>query len=181
MAGKEQNMNKKKISVLIMLLLSCSIVIPAQAGQGKLLTLKQAMELDKNNKFKESVEAIKQIIDQNSAQDKAKAYFSLGLVYFRNADYENALSGGFLKTVEIKKENPMAYYFMGMIYEKKALSTSKPDLEKDMKSKALEAWQNYLKYAGDNPSYPHNNIGVSPQESIKRAKNHVDMLQEGLQ
>lgn len=113
-------MHGKIISVLGVLLMSFLILMPARAEQGKpLLTLKQAMELDKHGKFNEAVEAIKQIIDQNPAQDKSKAYMSLGLVYFRNGDNENALTAGFLKTVEVKKENAMAYYFMGMIYEKK--------------------------------------------------------------
>lgn len=55
-------------------------------------------------------------------------------------------------------------------------------MAKDMKNKALEAWQNYLKYApGSKNNGGHNYIGVSPQEAIKRARNHVEMLQEGLQ
>jgi len=178
-------MRRRKITVLIMLLMSGFILMPAVAEQSKpSMTLKQAMDLDKHNKFHEAVEAIKQIINQSPAQDNAKAYFSLGIVYFSNGEYENALDGGFLKSIELKKENPAAYYFMGMIYEKKALSTAKPDIAKEMKSKALESWQNYLKYAGNKkyiPSGDHNNIGITVQEGIKRAKNHIEMLQEGLQ
>ena len=168
-----------------MLLLSVLFLSPAQAEQGKqLLTLKQAMALDKANKFEEAVEALKQIIARDSSQDKAKAYFNLGLVYFRHGDYENALASGFLKSIELKKDKPSAYYFMGMIYEKKALSTPKVDMAKEMKIKALESWQSYLKYASDEKlmaSDKHHNLGISVQESIKRSKNHVDMLKEGLQ
>ena len=178
-------MDKKIIFMLIVLLLSGLALMPASAEQGKApMTLKQAMDLDRHDKSHEAIEAIKQIIAQDPSQDKSKAYFNLGLVYFRSGDFENALSGGFLKAVEIKKEIPSAYYFMGMIYEKKALSTPKADMARDMKARALESWKNYLKYAGDKKIIDgdkHHNIGISIQESIKRAKNHVEMLQEGLQ
>ncbi len=177
-------MNNYLIRVSLMILISCLMSVPVRAEQNKpLLTLRQAMDLDKHDKHDEAVAAIKRIIEQNPKQDMSQAYFCLGLVYFRNEHFSSALDG-FLKSIELNKENPATYYFMGMIYEKKALGTSKPEIGRDMKVKALEAWQNYLKYADSKKTMPSNmhwSLGITVKESIKRAKNHVEMLQEGLQ
>ena len=176
-------MKIKSISVMIFLL-SLGALFSAQAAHCKQpLTIKDAMELDKQGRHGDAVEAVKAVI-AGSPKGEAlqKAHFMLGLLYFRADSYNDAL-GEFSTSVEAKNSNPMAYYFMGMIYERKALATSKPDVAKDMKTKALLSWQNYLANADTSKGWTdeHKNIGISIKESIKRAKNHVEILQEGLQ
>ena len=167
-------------AVFAVLLFQCITM----AQQSKPLpTLKQAMEMDHKGKHADAVEAIKRIINEGPETKREHAYVDLGFVYFRDGDFDNALKG-FSKAIELKKDNPLSYYFIGLIYEKKALSTSKPELIKEMKIKALEAWQEYLKYVTSPkiiPSEAHKYIGITVKEGIKRAKNHVEMLQEGLQ
>jgi len=172
-------MKIKASLVLLTLALFCPALPAAQQGR-KLPTIKEAMELDHQGKHGEAVEAINRIIVEGSAAAKLQAYLSLGLVYFRDGDYDNAVDG-FSRALEMSKTNPMANYFLGMIYEKKALGTPSAEVSKDMKMKALKCWQDYMANVGTTkiPDV-HRNIGISVKEGIKRAKKHVEILKKGL-
>jgi len=172
---------KRKSAALTVMFVFLSLLC-AQAEQGKpVISLKAAMELDKNGKHSDAVEAIKRIIERGPAASNMQAYLSLGLVYFRDGDYENALAN-FSRSIEIQKNNPMSYYFMGMIYEKKALGTPKFDVAKEMKTNALHSWQSYLSFVDRKKVMPdaHRNVGFSIKEGIRRAQKHIEILQEGL-
>jgi tetratricopeptide (TPR) repeat protein len=175
-------MLKKTRNILIIMFLFCFVPLYAQAQQGKQsLTIRSAMKLDESGKHSEAVEALKNIISQNPEPKNMQAHLSLGLIHFREGEYYDALDN-FSKSVAIKSDNPMAYYFMGMIYEKKALGTSNWAVAKEMKTKALQSWQNYITCVDSKKVTPdaHRNIGITIKEGIRRAKKHIEILKEGL-
>ena len=157
-----------------------SLYVYANKVDKQVLSLKDVMQLAKNGKYNEAIEEIKQIIKQKPDKENVEAHLGLGLIYYKIKQYENALDE-FVKTAEIKRNSPMAYYFMGLIYEKKAISEIDKMTAKDMKRKALKAWQNYLGCDHKKEmKEAHRNIGITVKESIKRAKRHIKMLQEDL-
>ena len=162
-------MIKKSIIMLAVLATVSGLALYVRATEVK-DALHDAVEMAEHGKTAEAVNAIQQIITQNP-QSK-EAHVSLGLVYFWDKQYGNALAE-FNKTLSIQKDNPMALYFVGMIYE--ALG---------QKQQALAAWQNYLAVSENSTaamSEAHRHIGISKQESIERAKKHIKVLKGELE
>lgn len=142
--------------------------------------LKDAMEMSRNGKHEEAIAAINKIILEDSSN--IQAHISLGLVYYKMKQYDNSLNE-FSKTIDIKKESPMAYYFTGLIYEEKAMAVSGAEA-KNLKRKALDAWQNYLAISENSTqetSESHRHIGITKKESIQSAKKHIKVLKEELE
>jgi len=104
-------------------------------------------------------------------------------VYFKSKQYDNAFAE-FDKGHEIRKDSPMAYYFKGLICEKKAKAVEvTPTQAKELKKNAITYWQTYLDVSAKTtmqPSESHKHIGITKEESIKRAKKHIQMLKEEL-
>jgi len=102
-------------------------------------------------------------------------------VYYKAKQYDNSFNE-FTKATQLKNDSAMAYYFLGLINEKMALGRSKQN-EITLKKKALDSWKKYLEISAQptiNPSNPHKHIGISKEESIKRAKKHIMVLEEEL-
>jgi predicted alternative tryptophan synthase beta-subunit len=75
----------------------------------------------------------------------------------------------------------MAFYFMAQIYEGKAVRETDAAAARQLKQKALDAWQSYLATSGTTPRpESHRNIGISVDEAVARAKKHIVILQEDL-
>jgi tetratricopeptide (TPR) repeat protein len=174
-------MRKYVVGLIVLVFLSgaLSLYVYANKNDKPVPTLKDAMALARQGKPAEAVEIIKQII--NLGPDNTQNHLSLGLVYFNSSQYDNALTE-FTKTTDMNKNSPMAYYFMGLIFEKKALVETGAANAKDYKKKAIVAWQNYIGCDRSAIKIPegHKNIGISLKESIRRAKRHIEVLQEDL-
>ena len=142
--------------------------------------IKEAMEMSRNGRNEEAVTAINTIIQQDPGS--IQAHISLGLVYYKMKQYDNSLDE-FSKTIALRKESPMAYYFTGLIYEEMAMAVSGSEV-KNLKRKALDSWQNYLEISersGQEPSESHRHIGITKKESILSAKKHIKVLKEELE
>lgn len=151
------------------------------AVQAQAMSVGEAMDLARNGKPDDAIREIRAIIAQNPAADNIEARLSIGLIYFKTGQYDNALAE-FSAVASLRHDNPMAYYFMGMIYEQKALGLPNGDA-RAMKQKALDAWQNYLSTSENTPPNAperHRHIGVSKADSIKSAKKHIEVLREEL-
>ncbi len=145
-------------------------------------TLKDAVAMARDGRCDEAIELIKKIISQNPPQENKEAYLSMGVVYFKCKKYDNALNA-FESAAGIMKESPMAYYFIGMIYEKKAVGETERDAARLMKQKALDAWQLYLTYSGKTEMKSlgsHRNACVTVENGVATAKKHVKLLTEDL-
>lgn len=153
----------------------------AVAVQAQAMMLGEAMELARGGRPDDAIREIRAMIAQHPETDNIEARLSIGLIYFKTGRYDNALAE-FSSVVGLRQDSPMAYYFMGLIYEQKALGLPNGEA-RDMKRKALDAWNNYLVTSENTPpSAPerHRHIGVSKADSIKSAKKHIDVLREEL-
>ena len=171
-------MKNKLLKIFIVCFIVGTVFIPsvkAQDEDNESPALKAAMELSFKGKKEQAIQDIKNIIQQDG--QNIQAHTCLGLIYFKNRQYDNALEE-FTTVVTIKKESPMAYYFMGLIYEEKAEHISN-GAARILKTKALEAWQNYLDSTEKTPLKSvkeHQNIGITRKESTERAKKHIAVL-----
>lgn len=174
----------KRIYLMIIsaLLLGAAVYLSGAADPDRpIITLREAVDMARNGKLSEAVTEINRIIASKPESENLQARLTLGMVYFRAKLNDNALAE-FNKAVAIRIDNPMAYYFMGMIYEQKASGLPNGQ-SKEYKKKALEAWLNYLDSTGKtnmSPSEAHKHIGISRDESVTRAKKHVQILQQEL-
>ena len=168
--------------LLVALVLGAWIYLGADERKSGGMTLAEAVNLAREGKQNEAVEAIKKIIAGMPEQESLEAHLSLGLVYFKGNQHENALSE-FSKSVEINKDTPMAYYFMGLIYESKALESGlSAGASGDLKRKALAQWESYLEASEKSEiSRSHRHLGISREESIQRAQKHIHILKEELE
>lgn len=176
-------MKKNWALILLTLVLFSAFSLYLYAGtkESREVSLQAAMSLAKEGKNDEAIAAIKRVMQEYTDSDNVDAYLRLGHIFFRTHQFENAIDS-FDKAIAAKADNPMAYYFSGMIYEKIAITKTDKNESTGLKRKALEAWENYLKYAREDEKRPesHKNICISVKESIKRAKKHVALLNEEL-
>ena len=172
-------MKQKHFSIAFAMFMFCFALLFAQ--DNKLLTVKDAMQMDKQGNHDEAIELVKQIISKNPETENSQAHMSLGMIYFRDGQYDNAIEE-FGKAIAIKKKSPMAYYFLGLLYEKKALGTPDTAETQLMKRKALVSWQNYTICVDSSNIRPdgHENIDVTVSEAIRRAGKHIEILKGGL-
>jgi tetratricopeptide (TPR) repeat protein len=173
----------RKIMLIAVALALAGALSPLAAdggSAGQPPTLRDAMALDRQGKSAEAIALIREIMARQPDGENFDGHMSLGVVYFRMKKYDDALSE-FDRTIAIRKENPMAYYFEGLIYEKKALGES-AGAARALQEKALVSWKNYLQYAGTARRRPevHRHIGRSVEDAIRRAKQHISILKEKL-
>jgi Tfp pilus assembly protein PilF len=173
-------MRKKILYSLTFLPLCVLFCMPAsvRAESAQDAALQQAMRHAKDGNYGLAVEELQQIIRQQP--DDPRPHTSLGLVYFKTRELDNALAE-FSKVTAIRANSPMAFYFMAQIYEGKAVSETDAAATRQLKQKALDAWQSYLATSGTTPRPErHRNIGISMDEAVARAKKHIVILQEDL-
>ena len=182
--GKKMFFKKKLYPLLITaILLGAGVYFAGADDTDKpLMTMREAVDLAKNGKTNEAVREINRILASKPESVNLQGRLSLGMVYFKAKLLDNAL-GEFNKSIAIRMDNPMAYYFMGMIYEQKA-SALPNGQSADYKKKALTAWMNYLDSAGKTTmshSEAHKYIGISREECMERARKHIEVLQRELE
>lgn len=172
-------MKQRNLGIAAVAVILCFALLNAQ--DQKALTLKDAMELDKQGRSAEAVEAITRIVSQSPGAGNAQAHLSLGMVYFKGGQYDSAIEE-FNKAVNISKGIARAYYFLGLLYEKKALGTPDADEAQAMKRKALESWQNYTVFVDAAQIRPEEgkDIEMALSEAIRRAGKHIEILKGGL-
>lgn len=146
------------------------------------VSLKDAIQLGKAEKYAEAIEAAKQVIQQQKGAEKKQPHTFLGIMYFKTKQYDNAL-GEFMYTLTLDKNSPMAYYFLGLTYEAKAVECSDRNISRALKTKALDSWQNYLQCSRNSKkpvSSHHRNLGISIEKSRESAEKHIQTLKEEL-
>jgi tetratricopeptide (TPR) repeat protein len=141
--------------------------------------LREAMQLANDGKYTEAIDEIKLIIQRQPGTEDIHAHLSLGLVYFKSKQYGHALDE-FQKTISIRKETPMAYYFTGLIYEMNALGEIDRTARNSLKMRALESWQNYLEYRSKIKPKAHKDGKIIVKDGIGLAKRHIKRLKEDL-
>ncbi|MFH1369440.1 MAG: tetratricopeptide repeat protein [Elusimicrobiota bacterium] len=169
-------MQRTKFGLILTAVLTAAVLCLVQAG-AQPGTIKDAMDLAGAGKYDEAAEGLNRLISQKPEAENLEARLSLGLVYYKMKRYDNALEE-FGKSISISPDNPMAYYFMGMIYEQKAVGSAN-GTTRALKQKALDAWQKYL----DSSAKPANSslsaykhAGISKKGCVKRAKKHIKVL-----
>ena len=113
-------MPKMSRVVLIISLLVGSIPLALFAKEPQITTpsLEHAMQLSRHKKFDDAIKEINEVM-KSTGTDIRQAHSSLGLVYYKSKQYDRSLDE-FSKVIQIKKESQMAYFFTGLLYEKKA-------------------------------------------------------------
>jgi tetratricopeptide (TPR) repeat protein len=143
--------------------------------------MREAMQLGKEGKYAEAIEAAKKVVMQKASPEKKQPHIFLGLMYFKTRQYDDALNE-FSYTLTLDKNSPMAYYFLGLTYEAKAVESSDRTAVKLLKRKALESWENYTKFSRLKKPVEahHRNLGITVQKSRESADKHIMMLKEEL-
>lgn len=173
-------MRKIAVALIAALCVSSGAFLFAEGESN--LSLREAVALSKDGRFEESIAAVKEIIGRTSGDENRQAHQGLGLVYFKARQYDNALAE-FTTTVSMRKESPMAYYFMALIHEKQAVAEKDAAARKELKGKALASWHNYLAFAGKgggDPAKPRPHIKIKIEKGIKTAKKHIATLEREL-
>ncbi|MGA2090235.1 MAG: hypothetical protein ABSH12_02085 [Endomicrobiales bacterium] len=144
--------------------------------------LQQAMNLAKEKKFTAAIDTVTQGISSGQMADTYEAHLFLGAVYYKTKDYDDAIQQ-FTKTTAMQKNSRMSYWFLGHIYEAKALKVRSREEKRGLQENALEAWKNLLLYPRTINSTPtsQKRINVSVEESNEQAKKHIKTLQRELQ
>jgi tetratricopeptide (TPR) repeat protein len=167
-----------KLKTLAVIITCVVVTAPLYAADmnDRTLIVRDAMQLAHQGKHDEAIARLQEFIRQTNDADTASVHLHLGFIYSRLDQYENALRE-FSRTVELDPISPMAYYFMGMIYEAKAIGNNRVTI-REMERKALEAWKKFVSCA-DKVTQSRTN-GMTREESIKRAQRHILMLSEEL-
>lgn len=171
----------KPIKALCILLLLFSGSFAVYASKSP--ELKSAVELAKSGKQSEAIAAIKKLIDRDPGPASLEAHLSLGIIYFKSRQYDSSL-GEFDLAVALSKDTPMAYYFRGLIYEKKAKNSGVTARQAaEFKKAALAQWQAFLETAARVPpvSETRSHNGITRAQSIERARQHIKVLTEELE
>lgn len=155
--------------------------LPAAADTECRSALQNAMAMAKDGRSERAIEEVRYLLRQPGNAENVEAQVTLGLLCYRAKRYDDALAA-FSRTLELRPNHPMALYFLGMIYEKKALTEPDETSVRSLKTRALDAWQNYLACADTGHPDPaaHRNIGITVKESVRRAQRHVRVLKEEL-
>jgi tetratricopeptide (TPR) repeat protein len=175
-------MIQKRLFILIVSAVTCvsALFIFAADEKSSNALLKEAQALGSQGKYQEAIEKTKQAIEEKKVANNKRAHQYLGLMYFKTEQYDNSLSE-FDQVIKTDEDSPMAYYFMALIYEAKALKEPAGPAASELKSNALLSWEKYLKYSEQRKtlSAAHENLGISLDKSVKQARKHIKMLKEG--
>lgn len=157
-------------------------IVCAKEKENALPSLKDAMNLSRHGKTGEAIDIIKKLMAQSTEENNIDAQLALGFVYFKAKQYDAAVDE-FKKSIAVSKDNLMALYFTGLIYEKKAKAGDiSPEISRELKEKALESWKNYLAISETAKIKKlHKHLHLTKKESIKRAKKHIAVLKGELE
>ena len=168
--------------VVFFLFISMPFSLHAQDEANSETAIKDAMNLSNEGKYNEAIEKLQLIISQQSGVQGLSAHEHLGFIYFKTKQYPYAISE-FEQSIAINKDAAMAYYYLGLIYEAKAINEKNLPTGHDLLKKALQDWEEFLR-SSDLPGEitgSHNNMGVTPADKQKFAKRHIRMIKEELE
>lgn len=181
MPEKEREMKRSILAGLLgtlVVLGTAVLTVPAQGADKQPSPVRDAMRLAHEGKNAEAIALLKQIIQQAPETGAKSAHLHLGFMYFKAKQYDDALAE-FNTTIATDRDMPIAYYFMGLIYEAKA-KIDKAN-EAFLESKALDAWKNVIdssERVKEKPRKSHR--GITVKEAVEQAKQHVAKLKEEL-
>lgn len=159
-------------------LLFCAVPAKAEPVDAAETEIRSAMKLAHEGKHGAATEIINRVLAGDP--DNRRAHLCLGVVYFKTKRYDPALEE-FAKVVALKKNSLLPYYFSGLIYEAKALDAADGAAAKEMKKKALAAWNEYLSFAATAAAEAPNDVrAVKREEGMERARQHIAVLKEEL-
>ena len=153
----------------------------SQDENGSEAALQGAMSLSNEGKFSEAIEKLQLIIKQQQDAQNSVIHEHLGFVYFKAKQYDNALNE-FEQIIKINSDSTISYYYLGMIYEARAIKDTDPASSKEQKKKALRSWEEFLRCSAlpQGTSETHKNM-MAPADREKFAKRHIHMLEEELE
>ncbi len=157
---------KKGILLILSVLLLLPVVLPAEDNDA--VSIREAIRLSKNGDYQGAITIFNELLKKDDYIKNPAVHFHLGLTYYSSGKYNEALNE-FTTTVNLDPTKEMPYYFMGMIYEAKALAETDPLKDRELKNKAVIAWDNFLKYAA-----------ADKKDKIKIAEKHLNLLKEEL-
>lgn len=131
-------------------------------------SIKEAIEMCNQGNYKGAIDIFAGLLQKNVNSGNANLHYNLGLAYYSSGIYDLALKE-FAVTQKLDKSNYMTSYFMGLIYESKALKDKDANHAKILKTKALSAWAEFLDSADPVKT-----------EKIAIAQKHIDTLKEEL-
>lgn len=176
-------MNIKSTSFLFVLLLSMSMPLNlySQDENSSETGLKDAMNLSNVGKFSEAIEKLQLLIKQQPDAQGLLAHEHLGFVYFKAKQYDNALNE-FEQITRTNADSTISYYYLGLIYEARAIKNTDPGSSKEEKRKALRSWEEFLRCSAlpQDTTEAHKNRIMAPADRRKFAQRHIHMLEEEL-
>lgn len=120
----------KKINLTLFFLVLVLTFIPFQKAKSQTQDEKRIAYIQT---IKKKIDEIKQTIP--NIKNPIKEYTQIAHLYLEIEEYDNAIDY-ILKALSIDPQNANLYYTLALIYEKK-----------NDKSKAIESWQNVLKFS----------------------------------
>jgi tetratricopeptide (TPR) repeat protein len=166
------NWFKKKVNMgkVVLVLLALGLLFPARSyaqdnDQGP---FRQAIEQMKSGNYDGAINIFNDMLKDEKYQQNPEVHFHLGLAYYNSGRYDQALEQ-FNLTQGYRGGKSMTYYFSGLIYEAKALQPGNQTQSRDLKQKALDSWQAFLR-----------NADPDRKERIGVARKHIDTLKGAL-
>jgi tetratricopeptide (TPR) repeat protein len=161
----------------VVFILVSSIAVPAGAGDPVHDRLDHAMRLAHSGQFREAIDEVHSVMREAGADDIGP-HLSLGLIYFRMKQYDNALAE-FNTVITLNPEDPMSHYFLALIYESRALDRQEKAVSIELKKKAIDAWEKFILFQSRRHGPPPpRHIDVKAKHSIDTAKKHLKILKE---
>lgn len=161
-----KRITKKGILLILSILLLLPVVLPAEDNDSG--SIREAIRLSKNGDYQGAISIFNELLKKDDYMKNPAVHFHLGMAYYSSGKYNEALNE-FTTTGNLDPTREMPYYFIGMIYEAKALAETDPLKAKELKNKAIVAWDNFLKYAD-----------ADKKDKIKIAEKHLNLLKEEL-
>ncbi|MEI8218111.1 MAG: hypothetical protein WCG51_03575 [Elusimicrobiota bacterium] len=173
-------MQKKTVLFCIAAVLSGIVILSAHAGEPALQNprMQEAMELVKTKNYAAAIDMVTRSIAAGQVADTAETHVFLGALYFKIKQFDNALPE-FTQAIASDTNNRMAFWFLGHIYESKALAIADPGQKAAIQRQALESWQHFLVCPRTTATLPvsQKHISISVEESNENAKKHIKILE----
>lgn len=131
-------------------------------------SIREAIRLSKNGDYQGAISIFNELLKKDNYMNNPEVHFHLGMAYYSSGKYNEALNE-FITTENMDKTKYMPYYFTGLIYEAEALAEKDPLKVKELKNKALDSWNDFLKFAD-----------TDKKDKIKIAEKHISLLKEEL-
>jgi tetratricopeptide (TPR) repeat protein len=97
---------------------------------------------------------------------KPELHFHLGIAYYNSGAYDRALAE-FAATEKLNPNKSMVHYFSGLIYEAQALNETNASRAADLRNKALQNWEEFIRTAEPERA-----------DKVETAQKHISMIKE---